>query len=304
MRPHRLLIFAVAAVCVLALCGTVVSARGPRKGAAAPAAAEDAPDFLREVRPILAVSCVRCHSAAIPQGQLRLDSREGLLVGGASGAAFVAGRPEDSLLVTRLLHEDPAKRMPWMTEPLPTAEIDVLRRWVAAGAAWPEGVTVVMATAAPAPVVGPASTPRDASHLSFNRDVRPILAGNCYACHGPDRNNRQMGLRLDREEVAKSPLPSGNLAIVAGKPDESALVKRIPDPDENRRMPHVVERQAAALPGRRSRRCAAGSRRALWEPHWSYLPPRRPPPPAVKQATWARGRRRRVRARRPSRRRA
>jgi mono/diheme cytochrome c family protein len=289
MRTHRLLVFAVAAVCVLALCGTVVSARGPRKGAAVPAAAEEGPDFLREVRPILAVSCVRCHSAALPQGQLRLDSREGLRDGGASGAVFVAGRPEDSLLVTRLLHDDPAKRMPWMTEPLPVAEIDILRRWVAAGAPWPEGVTVVMATAAPAPVVRPVSTPRDASSLSFNRDVRPILAGNCYACHGPDRNNRQMGLRLDREDVAKSRLPSGSVAIVAGKPDDSALVRRILDPDENRRMPHVSSGKPRLSPAEVATLRRWIEEGALWEPHWAYLPPRRPMPPIVKQATWTRG---------------
>ena len=40
----------------------------------------------------------------------------------------------------------------------------------------------------------------DAAPLSYNRDIRPILAENCFACHGPDAQNRQMGLRLDSLE--------------------------------------------------------------------------------------------------------
>ena len=55
--------------------------------------------------------------------------------------------------------------------------------------------------------------------IDYNRDIRPILAENCFACHGPDSAARKADLRLDRREVA---VEAG--AIVPGKPDESELV--------------------------------------------------------------------------------
>ena len=55
----------------------------------------------------------------------------------------------------------------------------------------------------------------------YNRDVRPILAENCFACHGPDSAARKAKLRLDqRDEAVKK-------AIVPGKPDESEALRRI-----------------------------------------------------------------------------
>ncbi len=73
----------------------------------------------------------------------------------------------------------------------------------------------------------------------FNRDIRPILSDNCYTCHGPSSLTRMAGLRLDLEEVAKSKLPSGHIAIVPGDPDHSELYLRIASPNKARRMPPV-----------------------------------------------------------------
>ena len=73
--------------------------------------------------------------------------------------------------------------------------------------------------------------------LDFNRDVRPILAKNCFACHGQDEAKRAKGLRLDRREGAVKPLKSGDLAIVPGDPDSSELISRITQADESLRMP-------------------------------------------------------------------
>ena len=73
--------------------------------------------------------------------------------------------------------------------------------------------------------------------VDFNREVRPILAKNCFACHGQDEAKRAKGLRLDRREAAVKPLKSGETAIVPGDPDSSELILRITEEDETLRMP-------------------------------------------------------------------
>src|SRR5262245_60986589 len=75
------------------------------------------------------------------------------------------------------------------------------------------------------------------SDVDFSRDIRPILADNCFRCHGPDAKQRQAGLRLDVREEALKPAESGSLAIVPGKPETSGLVARIFSADESERMP-------------------------------------------------------------------
>ena len=62
------------------------------------------------------------------------------------------------------------------------------------------------------------------TELNYNLDIRPILADNCYACHGPDEKARQAELRLDTKAGAFSE-PSGYPIIVPGNPDESELYR-------------------------------------------------------------------------------
>jgi hypothetical protein len=71
-----------------------------------------------------------------------------------------------------------------------------------------------------------------AEPVRFNRDIRPILSGNCIFCHGPDANHRKGKLRLDLRDAALAAK-----AFVPGKPEESELVKRIRTHDENDVMP-------------------------------------------------------------------
>src|SRR3954467_7093536 len=68
--------------------------------------------------------------------------------------------------------------------------------------------------------------------LQYNRDIRPILSDNCFACHGPDKNKRKAKLRLDLREEALSVE-----AFVPGKADESELVRRIFSKDDEEVMP-------------------------------------------------------------------
>ena len=60
--------------------------------------------------------------------------------------------------------------------------------------------------------------------VDYNREVRPILSKNCFACHGSDEAKRVKGLRLDQREVAVKPLKSGEAAIVPGDPEASNLI--------------------------------------------------------------------------------
>src|SRR5213082_3449200 len=76
----------------------------------------------------------------------------------------------------------------------------------------------------------PASgSPAPPAKIGYNRDIRPILSENCFACHGPDKNQRKAKLRLDVREVAIE-----REAIVPGKPEASKVVQHIfsTDPDE------------------------------------------------------------------------
>ena len=111
----------------------------------------------------------------------------------------------------------------------------------------------------------------------FDRDIRPLLSENCYACHGPGQ--QEAGLRLDSAEDARRELESGSRAIVAGDLAKSELVARIDatDPDTVMPPPHSKKTLTAEQKDLLKRWIAAG---AVYEKHWSYQPIRRPDVPA------------------------
>src|SRR5437667_1456807 len=81
------------------------------------------------------------------------------------------------------------------------------------------------------------SLQRGSAKVDFNRDIRPILAENCYKCHGPDDGARKAKLRFDLRAEALKPAKSGNTAIVPGAPEKSELIARITTTDLDDRMP-------------------------------------------------------------------
>ncbi len=111
------------------------------------------------------------------------------------------------------------------------------------------------------------------NEIRFNRDIRPILSENCFFCHGPDKNARQAGLRLDRREAA---LESG--AIQPGNPEAGKLAARIRTNEPALRMPPVWSGKALTeeQKGLLLRWVAQG---AEYEPHWAYIRPSRPKAP-------------------------
>lgn len=92
-------------------------------------------DFNREIRPILAGTCLKCHGGVRQESDLSLLYRESALRPAASGkAAIVPGKPDESELLRRVTAADPADRMPPKGLPLPASAIHLLRGWISAGA--------------------------------------------------------------------------------------------------------------------------------------------------------------------------
>src|SRR5690606_33844094 len=95
--------------------------------------------FERDIRPILVNRCYECHDADTgpDSANLRLDHRTGWVSGGDSGPAVDLDKPEASLLVKAILYDDPDLQMPPRGK-LPEREIELLRKWIAEGAAGPD----------------------------------------------------------------------------------------------------------------------------------------------------------------------
>jgi mono/diheme cytochrome c family protein len=120
--------------------------------------------------------------------------------------------------------------------------------------------------------------------LQYNRDVRPILMENCFACHGPDSAARKADLRLDRPQDAYA-LKNGRAAIVKGNPSQSEVVKRIEG--KGPLMPPVSSHKTLT-PKQIATLKAWVAQGAEYQAHWSFIPPTRPALPAVKDAKWVR----------------
>ncbi|HTU26071.1 MAG TPA: PSD1 and planctomycete cytochrome C domain-containing protein [Pirellulales bacterium] len=110
----------------------------PAARAAEASTAADKIDFRRDVRPILAEHCFKCHGPEQQESDFRLDRRDEALRGGENGVAIVPGKAGESLLLDRVAGTDADLRMPPKGERLPAAAVDTLRRWIDEGAAWAE----------------------------------------------------------------------------------------------------------------------------------------------------------------------
>ncbi len=126
------------------------------------------------------------------------------------------------------------------------------------------------------------STARAAEGIQYNRDIRPILAENCFACHGPDSAARKADLRLDRREAA---IESG--ALAPGKPGDSGVIARISSDDPTMVMPPPASHKT--LSAEQKKLLAAWIEAgAEYQPHWSFIAPVRPAVPTVQDKSWPR----------------
>ncbi len=110
--------------------------------------------------------------------------------------------------------------------------------------------------------------------VRYGRDVLPILATNCFSCHGPDEKNRKAGLRLDVEADAKAKRRSG-FPIAPGQPDKSIILTRLTSTDPVVVMPPLsAHKQVSAAQIETLRRWITEG--APWGLHWSFEPVMRP----------------------------
>ncbi|MEO6786028.1 MAG: c-type cytochrome domain-containing protein [Chthoniobacteraceae bacterium] len=162
-----------------------------------PVCAADSVDFVRDIQPILREACVQCHGAEKQKGKLRLDTREALFKGGEDAKSVEPGSPEKSDIFRRIvLPEDDDDVMPpkGKVAHLTPAQIEKVKRWIAAGAKWPEGVVVESGPttaphktvgksvrAASMETVGPVASPAELQAIAalgkFGIKPRPIAAG-------------------------------------------------------------------------------------------------------------------------------
>ncbi len=123
------------------------------------------------------------------------------------------------------------------------------------------------------------------TRVDYDRDVRPILSENCFKCHGFDPNQRQAGLRLDTAEGAYKLLASGAMAVKPGSPAASALIQRVLAGGAMHMPPVSTGKKVTAAQITVLKQWIAQG--GKYDPHWSFVPPKRPALPTVKNAAWA-----------------
>ncbi|MBI3470063.1 MAG: PSD1 domain-containing protein [Candidatus Solibacter usitatus] len=127
-------------------------------------------------------------------------------------------------------------------------------------------------------LAGILAIPGARGEVSFNRDIRPIMSDTCFRCHGPDKNARMAGLRLDLRDEALKPAASRAVPIVPGDPERSAVVQRVLANDARVMPPKYAHKELTPAQKELIRRWVAEG--ARYEGHWAYAPVKRPAVPA------------------------
>ncbi len=178
-------------------------------------------DFTRDIEPILAKNCYECHDARKQKAHLRLDSAAAIMKGSENGAIILPGNSDRSPMVRRLLGLDGEDRMPKDEDPLPAAQIALIRMWIDQGAPLPVGAGIGGAGLPPAPRLrrtaealaeaGQAShaggdPSKDApQHWAYRVPIRPELPVVKRTEWARTPIDRFVLARLEKEGLAPSP---------------------------------------------------------------------------------------------------
>lgn len=157
-------------------------------------------DFNKEIKPLLEVHCVSCHSGKKPKGKYSLENREGAF---EDPEIINAGKPADSyFLELCAMDEDEDDVMPPVKEGLlNSAQVDLLRRWIKEGAEWPADAKLEAKKKA-----------------RFVKDVQPIFEFNCVSCHNEEHDKGDV--RMDNPADLFKGGESGP-GVVPGHADQS-----------------------------------------------------------------------------------
>jgi hypothetical protein len=183
-------------------------------------------DFARDVRPLFARRCLECHGPAKQKGGLRLDVRADAVRGGDNGPVLQAG----GHLWKRVTSADPDEQMPPKGDRLTAGDLDLLRRWIAAGAPWPEDTATARVTSshwAFQPVRRPA-VPAKAGH-PIDAFVSAELEKRGLAL-SPPADRRTLARRLSLDLVGLPPAPEDVDAFVAGGEYEKLVDRLLASP--------------------------------------------------------------------------
>ncbi|MBX2843164.1 MAG: DUF1553 domain-containing protein [Flammeovirgaceae bacterium] len=125
------------------------------------------------------------------------------------------------------------------------------------------------------------------NQIDFNFHVKPILSDRCFACHGPDKNKQEAGLRLDTEEGAYTVLAEnpGKYAVVKGNLGKSEVYHRIISEDPEMVMP-PPESNLTLSAEEKAIIIKWIEQGAKYKPHWSFIKPENHPLPVVKKEGW------------------
>ncbi|HZM06543.1 MAG TPA: DUF1549 domain-containing protein, partial [Candidatus Saccharimonadales bacterium] len=161
-------------------------------------------DYAKEVKPVLAANCYKCHGANAQKGGLRLDTASSALKGGDTGPAIVAGKGSDSLLIQALRGTaQDIHRMPLKKPALPEATIALLQAWIEQGAVAPQDEK-------------PQQRSATVSHWSFippKRPVEPMVKNTKWPRNPIDYF---VLARLEKENIEPSP-----------EADRATLIRRV-----------------------------------------------------------------------------
>jgi mono/diheme cytochrome c family protein len=172
-------------------------------------------DFLRDVKPIVAAHCTKCHGQAKQENGLRLDAGDVVRRGGDNGPPIIAGKPDESLLIQAVTGKSEAvSKMPPKGEPLSEAQIDILRRWISSGANVP---------------ADDIAKPPANAHWAFQQPRRPELPSVRQADWPAGPIDTLILARLEQEGLTPSPAAEGPTLIRRAYLD---LVGLPPSPEE------------------------------------------------------------------------
>ena len=183
-----LLLPALAAALLTAAAGAAPAPVDPSR---LPPAAARKIDFVKDVQPILAASCHRCHGPEKEKGGLRLDAKSVALAGGTSGPVILPGDGAASPLIHLVSGLDPKLKMPAEGDPLTAEQVGILRAWIDQGADWPDSAS--------------AKLPDKTDHWSFKPVRRPTVPDVSHKDWPRNDVDRFVLAALEKQNLSPSP---------------------------------------------------------------------------------------------------